>query len=190
MRWLRLARTGGFALVCSGLLLPTQSHADCEGGEPFGQTIRIDDPSVLDWAEIADVDYVKGDLSQVASYSSLVRGALPGTTFLDISNDNPAPGTGLFYLVKRSSPPCGSWQTSAGTETDRDLQIKSGCSGVTLTDDEIDVAVQNALTGLANPWGDRDDFLVMQQRLQEGLDCAFEEDLSQVTNSEALTSDP
>ena len=71
----------------------------------------------------------KGPLSGVSSYTTSATanfgsGGL-GFSSLDISGDNPAAGTGLYYVLRRtgSAGNCGSWQTVIGAEPGRDLNL-------------------------------------------------------------------
>ena len=60
-------------------------------------------------------------LAQVRTYGVTGSGqAQQG--FLDMSQDSPSPGNGVYYLVKYPAP-CGSWQTLNGAEPDRDAAL-------------------------------------------------------------------
>ena len=72
----------------------------------------------LGWATAQDVRFCKGDLASVSSYATTHDRWLLGETTVDISVDNPAAGSGLFYLVKPLG--CGSWETAPGSEPGRD----------------------------------------------------------------------
>jgi len=76
--------------------------------------------NTLTWDSGRAATWVKGDLGQVASYAVSGSGQTqPGAGFLDVSHDNPQPGSGLYYLVKYPSP-CGTWQTRPGDQAARD----------------------------------------------------------------------
>jgi len=85
----------------------------------FGQTILAPNRDELSWPVAEDVAFVKGDLALVAGYAIGAQGLLTGATLLDISLDNPGPGAGLYYLVKRQQL-CSGWQTTPGAEPARD----------------------------------------------------------------------
>jgi titin len=93
------------AAVCSNLVV-------------FGDTLTAQDKDTLVWATAQDVRFSRGDLVDVSSYVTTDDGVLRGADSLDISGDGPAPGEGLYYLVKPLG--CGSWQTAAGAEPGRD----------------------------------------------------------------------
>jgi hypothetical protein len=93
----------------------------CSAVVPFAQTIRAVDRTSLIWDDPADVRFVKGDLGAVATYTTTADGTLSAATALDISADAPAPGDGLYYLVKPEN--CGSWQTAPGAEPARDAAL-------------------------------------------------------------------
>jgi hypothetical protein len=91
--------------------------ATCLESVTFGHTITALDKGTLGWAAPEDVRYVRGELASVSSYGVLETGDLPGATSLDISADSGA----MYYLVKPLG--CGSWQTTAGGEPQRDAQL-------------------------------------------------------------------
>ncbi len=68
-----------------------------------------------------DVHFVKGDLAGVTTYQTTAEGSLVGATMLDISLDEPGSGTGIYFVLKPAG--CGSWQTEAGAEPDRDAAL-------------------------------------------------------------------
>jgi hypothetical protein len=76
-------------------------------------------PDRLVWPFLTDVDFVQGPLPGVGSYTVSGAGSLFLAGALDISADNPLPGTGMYYLVKPRGT-CGSWQTAPGAEPLRD----------------------------------------------------------------------
>jgi hypothetical protein len=67
------------------------------------------------------VQWVKGEIAAVGTYATTGGGTLSGATSLDISGDEPAPATGLYYLVRLLG--CGSWQSSPGAEPARDAAL-------------------------------------------------------------------
>jgi hypothetical protein len=88
----------------------------------FAQTILAPDTNTLVWPVAVDVTWVKGDLALIDGYDVIASGSLTGVTSFDISADNPGADSGLYYLVR---PPgaCGSWQTVAGEEPQRDIAL-------------------------------------------------------------------
>ncbi|MGH9785471.1 MAG: LamG domain-containing protein [Terriglobia bacterium] len=165
-------------------LAPVPVYGDCEGGPVFVETIVALGQNTIAWATPADINFVKGDLAALSTYTTWVRGSRTEATSLDISLDNPAPGKGLFYIVKPVGPPCGSWQTSPGAEPNRDALIDPPCSEVNPTHAEIEAAVTFALQGLQSPWTDPDDANIVYARIQDALGCAVEEPPHLATASE------
>ena len=96
-------------------------HASCLSLASFGQTVNAPDRSSLAWAVPDHVQYVKGPLAGVDSYTVTETGELPGATSLDISSDVAGPGGGLYYLVRPLA--CGSWQTDLGEQPGRDSAL-------------------------------------------------------------------
>jgi hypothetical protein len=140
---------------------------DCDDSRPnaassvFAQTVLVSDASTLVWSSPADIRWFKGDLTGLSSYVMSAEGSLFGATSLDISADNPASGTGLYYLV-RGQGPCDGWQTSLGAEPERDQRIECGdgvvWSGVESCDDggesahcDIDCTLPGCGDGTWNP---------------------------------------
>ena len=64
------------------------------------QTIAAPDPDTLAWAYPVDGSFATGDLATVATYAAGDSGGFTAATSLDISNDDPAPGTGSWDLMK------------------------------------------------------------------------------------------
>ena len=95
--------------------------ATCRNLVSFGQTVSAQDIDTLVWDDPLDVRFVKGDLADVATYGTSSEGLLLGATMLDISLDDPMSGSGLYFLFRPSG--CGSWQTQAGAEPDRDTAL-------------------------------------------------------------------
>jgi hypothetical protein len=93
--------------------------ATCREIVTFSQTLLAQNRETLVWAAPAVVHFVKGDLAGVSSYQTTAEGSLVGATMLDISLDDPSPG--LYFALKPSG--CGSWQTEAGAEPDRDAAL-------------------------------------------------------------------
>jgi hypothetical protein len=99
--------------------------------------IGMPDESTLQWANLADVDMVKGPLRKVRSYkvSELRRDF--GVNQMNIAADNPEPGEGFYYLVKHLTtcppppserPGSPSW-FAANQAFDRDdLLPDGGCN--------------------------------------------------------------
>lgn len=156
------------------IVLCTQASADCEGTTAFEQSITASSPDALNWPLPADVDFVKGPLEHVRNYTTVLRSALVDASSLDISQDRPAPGTGLYYLVKSSGPPCGSWQSDLDREPDRDAEILVPCSQLEPTDEQLEAAVQSSIAGLDNPWGNPTEAAILLSRTQEALSCALD----------------
>ena len=92
-----------------------------QGPVVFPQTIRAADETLLIWDSPADVFWARGDLSGVSSYQVTDTGTLIGSSSLDITFDNPPPGSGSFYLVRPDQ--CGGWQSAPGAEPDRDQSL-------------------------------------------------------------------
>src|SRR5206468_8205912 len=106
-------------------------------------------------------------LSGLPAYSTVLRGSLTNATGLDISEETPEAGTGIFYLVKVSSPPCGSWQSGVGSEPARDTMILPACSGMNVTADQVGAAVDSS-------WSDDIDWNLLLSRVQVQLGCALD----------------
>ncbi len=170
----RITRFASAMALLAIFLVAKPLKADCEGGPLFPETIFAQDKNTFVWSTSASIDYVKGPLSGVGSYLTLIRGSSATVGSLDTSNDNPSSDTGVYYLVKTSSPPCGSWQSSSGTEPMRDTTILTPCSDLTITEAEIDAAAATAMIGLNDPWSDHGEFSLMQDRFQSALGCATE----------------
>jgi len=95
--------------------------ATCATTWEFGQQIEAQDPNTFRWESRADVRYVKGRLAEVSTYGTVGRGWLQNARTLDVSLDQPQPGTGLYYLMRGLA--CGSWQTLVGDEPERDAAL-------------------------------------------------------------------
>jgi hypothetical protein len=95
--------------------------ATCSSLAGFAEMMLAPSKDALGWATAQDVRSCRGDLAAVNSYATTYDGWSLGETTLDISNDIPAAGSGLYYLVKPLG--CGSWQTTAGAQPDRDVEL-------------------------------------------------------------------
>ena len=90
----------------------------------FGQNIEAPDQNSLIWPNPVDVAYVMGDLSQISTYTVLSGGVAPFSIFLSTFGDEPAPGTGFWYLMRLAGDCMNpSWQTSLGAEPGRDAAM-------------------------------------------------------------------
>jgi len=95
--------------------------ASCSSSAVFPQTVLASDKDHLSWGSAADVRWVKGDLAEVDSHSTIADGELLVASGLDIAGDQPVPGSGLYYLVRALI--CGSWQSNLGNEPGRDSSL-------------------------------------------------------------------
>lgn len=75
----------------------------------------------LAWRPHADVYLVKGPLALVRTYEVSAIAMLVRATSVDIAADEPAPATGVYYLVREVGG--GSWQTRPGRERERDAAL-------------------------------------------------------------------
>lgn len=141
----------------------------------FAQPITAIDKDTFSWDSPADVHYVRGVITEMHSYPILGRGSMTLATTLDTSGDRPHPGVALFYLVKAATPADASWQTQAGSEPGRDLEIHQRCSVVGPPAQEIVDAVDAALVGLENPWHEPHQFALFADRTEDGLLCSFDD---------------
>ena len=96
-------------------------EANCLTLATFAQTVTAPDTWTLAWASPDHVQYVKGPLAGVGSYTVTGTGDLPDATSLDISMDLTGPGGGFYYLIRPLA--CGSWQTDTGAEPVRDTTL-------------------------------------------------------------------
>lgn len=166
-------KLGAVVVSLVGLVLGRGVFADCSGGPAFPHTIVPQDSDAFVWGVPEDIDHVRGDLSGLNTYATWIRGSSAAATMLDLTDDHPSPGSGVFYLVKLSAPPCGSWQTGVGTEPNRDTDILPSCEESNPAEADIQAAVDTAVVGLNNPWGDPVEFAVMYERTQRSLNCAI-----------------
>ena len=98
-------RTRYIATGCSLLMtLTAPAFADCQGGQPFDQTLMAVDGNTLGWAVPADVDYVLGALQSVESYAAWERGSLTAATECAVSEltaETSAPRSGVPKPIGR-----------------------------------------------------------------------------------------
>jgi len=94
---------------------------DGQGGVVFGQMVVAAGSNALAWPDPVDVGFVKGDLTDVATYGVTSGGAAAFATSISTFDDNPPPGTGFYYLIRLAGD-CmtPSWQTTLGAEPGRD----------------------------------------------------------------------
>jgi hypothetical protein len=95
--------------------------ATCSSVAVFSYTLLAADRDHLTWSGAADVSWVKGNLSQVGSYATLANGTILGASGFEVTADQPAAGSGLYYLVRPLI--CGSWQSTLGGEAGRDATL-------------------------------------------------------------------
>ena len=81
-----LVGAGIAVLVFMGL--PGTAIADCEGGPVFPETIYAQDKNTFVWQTPMDVEYAKGDLAQLGSFTLWLRGTLISTNTLPKSRDS------------------------------------------------------------------------------------------------------
>jgi hypothetical protein len=93
----------------------------CASAAPFPYEVLAQDRIELVWSTATDCRYVRGTLASVSSYGVTTEGWLTGASSLDISADQPGPGSASYYLLRPSS--CGSWQTAIGEEPGRDAAL-------------------------------------------------------------------
>jgi len=161
-------------LLALAVFVPQGASADCEGGPVFPETIYAQDKDTFAWQTPIDVEFVKGDIHQLQSYTAWLRGSLATSNSLDVSGDNVGPGYGVYYLVKPASPPCGSWQSSSGAEPSRDLSIPPSCNDVPIDEEMMDAAAAIAFAAASHPWSNGDDAQLYFQIMQDELGCALE----------------
>jgi ligand-binding sensor domain-containing protein len=80
----------------------------------FGQNLRALDKVTFGWDAPSNVDWVRGDLSQVATYGILDFLSAAGATSIP-AVDVPAPGA-AFYWIVRVDGPLGSWSSGDSGE--------------------------------------------------------------------------
>lgn len=111
---------------CAGIPLPKFSSC-LDGAVAFGQTVVAVDENTLRWTDPVNVNFAKGQFtlsSDIGQYAAPCQGPVQNATSLSMGADLPAPGHGVYYLLKLSGY-ClpGSWQTSLGAEPARDTAI-------------------------------------------------------------------
>ena len=101
----------------------TSEFSACAPCNPFGYgpIIELLDANTLAWSAPSDVRWVMGDVAGLSTYATTDGGSLTAATTLDISTDNPAPGTTLYYLLRTQT--CGSWQTAPAAQPPRDTTL-------------------------------------------------------------------
>jgi 5-methylthioadenosine/S-adenosylhomocysteine deaminase len=94
-----------------------------QGPVVFGESIHANDATTFAWSTALDVEFVRGNLTQVSTYGFDLSGFLPAATSLTDAA-MPGPGSGFYYVI-RPGGTClaGSWQTSPGAEPNRDLLL-------------------------------------------------------------------
>jgi len=92
----------------------------CQLDVSFPETILATDKQTFSWTTPSDVEYARGDLSLVSSYTTNDNGVLAAATSR-VDATLPAAGSGFYYLV-RPGGDClaSSWQTSPFAEPGRD----------------------------------------------------------------------
>jgi hypothetical protein len=188
---MRIALIGCFVTLS---FVGGSAFADCQNGPVFDQPITAMDKNTFVWTAPADVDIAIGFLSDLGTFSTLTRGWLTNATSLETSDQGtPDAGTGVFYLVKLSGPPCGSWQSVPGAEPSRDALILPPCSDVRPSDDQVAAAVDSSIMDLPNAWVDPSEWNLLFSRVQAQLGCALDlpmgvTDLVSVTTSAVVCS--
>ena len=80
----------------------------------LGQTLRALDKATFGWDAPQDVDWVRGVLSQLPTYGVLELLSASGASTIP-APEVPAPGTGLYWIV-RPDGPLGSWSSGGAGE--------------------------------------------------------------------------
>lgn len=88
---------------------------------PMSQTLRALDRVTFGWSTPLDVDWVRGELSGLASYAILDFRSAPAASTV-AAPETPAPGTGFYWLVRPDGPQ-GSWSSGGPGESDRDAHL-------------------------------------------------------------------
>ncbi|MCP3982254.1 MAG: hypothetical protein GY716_23360 [bacterium] len=99
------------------------------GLQTVGPTLVAPNRDRLEWGATLDVRYARGPLSGLSGYATDDLGLLASAGELDISSDTPAPGLGMYYLVREQA--CGSWQTTLTPpgEPARDVNLETPACG-------------------------------------------------------------
>lgn len=87
----------------------------------FGESI-VADSSNFSWPTATDVVWVRGDLDDVSTYTTLETNIVAAIDQFSHSAFSPTVGAGYYFLVR---PDCvvGSWETSVGVEPDRNPSL-------------------------------------------------------------------
>ena len=94
-----------------------------QGPAVFPQTFLATGSDVFSWDDPTDIEFVRGDLAGVTSYSTNDGEGLAAISSLT-DETVPTQGSGFYYLVKLGgSCTVGSWQSSVGAEPGRDLAL-------------------------------------------------------------------
>jgi len=88
---------------------------------PMSQTVRALDKVTFGWSTPLAVDWVRGDLSGLASYAVLDFRSAPAATTV-AAPETPAPGAGFYWLVRPDGPQ-GSWSSGGPGESGRDVHL-------------------------------------------------------------------
>ncbi|MCP3978316.1 MAG: hypothetical protein GY716_03150 [bacterium] len=92
-----------------------------QGPAPFPETILPDGTTRFVWQSPHDIEFVRGDLADVASYLVDVWGSQPAAAALTDTLEPPW-GAIYYYLVKLDGF-CGSWQSAIAVEPQRDALL-------------------------------------------------------------------
>ena len=86
----------------------------------FPYPLRAVSSEEFSWGELADVSFVRGDLSVVDGYGTNDSGDLTAADSLT-DTEVPAAGSGFYYLLRLGGEcTAGSWQTRLGGQPGRD----------------------------------------------------------------------
>ena len=87
----------------AGITVPVNCPASGNlGGFP---TLVATDPTTLEWATELAYDYGKGWLTDLGTYATIENGQnQTPATFMNIAADEPADGTGFWYLFRQPGP--------------------------------------------------------------------------------------
>ena len=119
-RRIRTARRTARTRTSDGICVTHECDADdtpSSGSTVFPETLTATSLNALGWTTAMDIRWCKGDLAGLSGYTTSGEGSVSGATSMDISMDNPAAGSGMYYMVREQG--CGSWQTNLGDERAR-----------------------------------------------------------------------